>query len=81
MPVIRGTIVKNEMVKTPFSTPGSVPLYNRQDGKKSKDPGFLAKLFGRQVHQPPKSINIPAFIDQFRQIEVYGANSCDNNEN
>ena len=50
VPVFRGTIVNNEMIKTPFSTPGSVPLYNRQDGKKSKEPGPLARLFGRKAH-------------------------------
>ena len=80
-PIFKGTIVQNEMIKSPFSTPGSVPLYNRKDGKKSSDPGALARLFGREAHRPLKHLNISAFIDQFRQIDVYGANSCDNRFN
>jgi hypothetical protein len=63
MPVFKETIVKNEMVKSPFSTPGSVPLYNRQDGKKSKEPGYLSQFFGRQIHQPQRQLNVSAFID------------------
>jgi hypothetical protein len=42
LPVLKGQIINNELVKTPFKTPAKIPLYNNQDGLKSRNPGHFA---------------------------------------
>jgi hypothetical protein len=81
MPVFKGTVVRTELLKAPFSTPAGVPLYNRQDGQESKSPGAVGQFFGRQVHEEAPQLNVTAFVDQFSEIEVLGSRVCTSSRN
>ena len=75
-PVISGEYVDTELVFETFSIPGSVPWNLNKNGGISKAPGFLSKFFGRSPQGHGNSVNLTAFVDQFKQFEVLNTDSC-----
>jgi hypothetical protein len=69
-PLLSGKTVYSELKSFPFDTPTSIPL------KGDFIPGSLAQFFGRKISPNIPMFDIEKFVEQFHQIEVYGATAC-----
>ena len=78
VPVLGGQIRSSELKVGVLVTPGGIPVnLNAAGGYISSGPSYFAKLFGAEDLQTAPKLNIVEFVDQFKTIEVFGANSCD----
>ena len=69
-PLISGKTVYSELKSYAFGTPADVPL------KGDIIPSGLAQFFGRQISRATPMLNLDKFVEQYHQIEIYGASSC-----
>jgi hypothetical protein len=72
-PVLSGRVIYSDLESQPMNSPADLP-------KSLAAPSWISQFFGEQVPREHPILNLTKFVDQYKYIEVFGAEKCEDTD-